>query len=339
MRWPWQTRANSLRLSLRMTPELFAYVLGEPGAALRSWGAIWRGGDSEDDFNRRIKALGLQAGEVQALLEPPDYQILKVDSPKVPAAEMKAAARWQIKEMVEHKLEELTLDVLHVGIDVHRGQPQMFVIAAQNSALRQLNERAGALQLGLDIADIWETALRNLQSAQAKHDGLGERACAALLWRDGEPCLLCICAEGELYYTRRLDSDARLLARAIQSDKPAASLEAGLSFEAPPTDANGIVDYSSGGEESALVIELQRSIDVWERSTPDLPLARLYVVAAEHAEPLAALLQRELGLRSSALQLGEIFSGLQAGDAQQQLELAACLPLLGASLRDSGKEL
>jgi hypothetical protein len=44
-----------------------------------------------------------------------DYQLLQIDAPAVPADEMKAAARWQIKDKVDIPVEELTLDVLAVG--------------------------------------------------------------------------------------------------------------------------------------------------------------------------------------------------------------------------------
>ena len=102
-----------------------------------------------------------------------------------------------------------------------------------------------------------------------------------------------------MFYTRRLDADARLFERATSTAKATAREEVPLGFEYMPGD-----ELAYGGmesEESSLIIELQRSIDVWERSWPELPLARLYVLMADHGDAVAALIQRELGQRTVAL--------------------------------------
>ena len=66
-------------------------------------------------------------------------------------------------------------------------------------------------------------------------------------------------------------------------------------------------EYQPGGDfeineaESFFIVELQRSFDVWDRSWPQLPLARLYVLAEEGSEDIAGLVQRELGVQAFAL--------------------------------------
>ncbi|MBY0236713.1 MAG: hypothetical protein K2W93_17165, partial [Burkholderiaceae bacterium] len=66
-------------------------------------------------------------------------------------------------------------------------------------------------------------------------------------------------------------------------------------------------------------------------------LARLYLLVAEHGDQLATLMQRELGLRTLAIQLPALFSGIAAdADAAQ---LSECLPLLGAALRQETRAL
>ncbi|MFG6461131.1 hypothetical protein ACG04Q_06060 [Roseateles sp. DXS20W] len=331
MRWPWQPRRSGLRLLLRRVGEQHAFVLtdGPPGdapARLLRWGLL-------------PEPRPVAAGEAIALLDPADYQVLKVDTPQVPQDELKAAARWQVKELVDVDAAELTLDVMHVGGDVERPNAtsarQLFVVAARNSAIQALTAGAAGIHEQIGIVDIWETALRNLLAAQARADDLAARACAAV-HIDAQHCLLVVCAGDELFYTRRLEGDAKLLARARgeQADAPAAELP--LGFEYQP---GGAFD---GGEaqESPLVVELQRSIDVWERSWPDLPLARLYVITAAHGAELAQLIQRELGQRTVALDALAAFAApppAPEGDAARAL--AACLPLLGAALRMDTRKL
>ncbi len=325
MRWPWTPRRNRNRLLLRRDGQSWAFVLtdgppGEQPARLLRWGLL-------------PESRPVPAGDAIALLDPTDYQVLKVDTPSVPQDELKAAARWQIKELVDADVAELTLDVMHVGGDAERPNAtsarQLFVVAARNSAIQALAEGAAAVNDQVHTVDIWETALRNLVAVRARADDLAARACAAVLI-DGQHCLLVVCVGDELFYSRRLHADPRLLARAVGAAPEAPEAEVPLGFEYLP---GGSFD---GGEpqESPLIVELQRSIDVWERSWPDLPLARLYVAAAAHGPELAALIQRELGQRTVALDALAAFApgaSEPEGDAAQAR--AACLPLLGAALR------
>lgn len=327
MRWPWQTRRSSQRLLLRRVGAQHAFVLtdGAPGdepARLLRWGLL-------------PEARPVPAGEAIALLDPADYQILKVDTPNVPQEELKAAARWQIKEMVDVGIAELTLDVMHVGGDVERTQRQLFVIAARNSAIKALTDGAAGVSDQIGVVDIWETALRNLLAVQTRADDLAARACAAV-HIDERHCVLVVCAGDELFYTRRLEGDPALLARARGEQAEAPTADLPLGFEYQP---GGTFD-SSSTQESPLVVELQRSIDVWERSWPELPLARLYVITAEHGAEVATLIQRELGQRTVALNpLAAFAPDAPAPEGDAAHALAGCIPLLGAALRNETRKL
>ena len=350
MNWPWlkgRSSNNKLRLSLRCNGKLLAYVLSDAALShslpcpLLRWGAITldNGLDFEMAVSQALRALDIKASEVIGLLEPEEYQILKVDTPNVPNEELKAAARWQIKELVEKHLDDLTLDVMHVGGDVPRVHRQLFVVAARSKAVATRSRLCQAAGQPLRVVDTWETALRNLQTLKAQSEGLQERACAALLMME-DHCLLSISAGGELFYTRRLDVDPRLAARATGHLVIKPQQEAPLGFEYTPG-----ADYLSpqdDGEESVLIIELQRSIDLWERTWPELPLSRLYLLSAEHGDAVAILMQRELGLRTLAIDVAELFSGIDQDELQDPArltELEACLPLLGTALRQEARAL
>lgn len=328
MRWPWTPRRSGHRLLLRRVGSGHAFVLtdGAPDAnqpaRLLRWGLL-------------PQARPVPAGEAIALLDPADYQVLKVDTPNVPPEELKSAARWQIKELVDVDVAQLTLDVMHVGGDVDRAQRQLFVVAARNAAIQALTDGAAPVNAGVSVVDIWETALRNLVTRQAAADDLANRACGAILI--GEPhCLLVVCSGDELYYTRRIEPDPGLLARARGQAPEASVAELPLGFEYQP---GGAFD-GGAAQESPLVVELQRSIDVWERSWPELPLARLYVVTDAHGTEVAALIQRELGQRTVALDpLAGFAADRPAAEGEPAEALAACIPLLGAALRTESRQL
>lgn len=329
MRWPWQTGRNPHRL-----------VLAPASGKSASWAFVLTDGAPAADRPARVLRWGHlagaapgapPAGEVIGLLDPAHYQILKVDTPSVPQDELKAAARWQIKELVDVDPAELTLDVMHVGGDVDRPHRQTFVVAARNRAIQSLCGQIGAAGAQPQIVDVWETALRNLVNHQAAADDLAERACAGVLV-GARHCLLVVCARGELFYTRRIEPDPGLLARASGALPDRPSVEVPLGYEYQPGG-----DFQPAGlQESPLVVELQRSIDVWERSWPDLPLARLYIISPEHGSEVAALVQRELGQRTVWLDALSHFAPAPAaieGSGSPVDGLTDCLPLLGAALR------
>ena len=95
----------------------------------------------------------------------------------------------------------------------------------------------------------------------------------------------------------------------------------------------------AGNEEAPrLVVELQRSFDLWERSWPDLPLAALWLHAGDDSASLAPRLQQALGQRVLVLDPERALPGFYAAATTPALR-AALLPLLGAALRDDARRL
>ena len=205
-------------------------------------------------------------------------------------------------------------------------------------------EREG---MELAVIDICETAQRNLQNAFAEAQGLRERATAALMVHESQ-CLLTISANDEMFYTRRLEWDENVFGhQAEASREPGAATPAyGPGVLSQQTlESVDIVDYSvkvpefgTAHDTPRLVIELQRSFDVWERSWPDLPLAHLTVHAGAGSASLASIIKRDLGLQVEPMDISTLFRGLD-GEAVNAEVLEACVPLLGALLRHQVRKL
>lgn len=333
IKWPWQRAVSGDKLVVCSSPEGFAYVQADRPGTLRRCGVELRGDDSPGDFARRLRSLDLPARAVSAVLPLRDGQLLQVDAPAVKPEEMKAAARWRIKDLVDERIEDITIDVMMVGDERERtrAQKQIFVAAARNSTLREVGELTRDAGLELSVVELMETAQRNLQTAIATLEGQAERASAALMLH-GEQCLLTICARGELFYTRRLDWDGAAMTSAPRPQAPVALQ--------PELDTVDFIDYGADpdtgpadeGDAPRLVIELQRSFDVWERSWPDLPLAGLWLQVGDASPALAATLESALGLRVRVLDAERVFPGL-GGLAGSPAVASAVLPLLGALLR------
>lgn len=334
MSWPWGSRRTSdEHLVVGSTPDTLSWLLADAGGRVHRCGLETRGDEPPADFARRIRALGLPTRQVAAVLDLPDAQLLQIDTPAVKPEEMKSAARWRIKDLIDVRLDEVTLDVMHVGDAQARSkQKQLFVVAARNALIQGLSRRLQASGLELSVIDVAEIAQRNLLGAAAAAAGLASRATAALM-RHGDQALLTICAQGELYYARRLDWDDSGLAPA--SPTPAALAE---SIDAMDMAGLDFVDY--GAADAAiddvgaprLVVEVQRSFDLWERSWPDLPLAGMWVHADDATDLLIAQLAPALLVPVQAMAPDALFPGYAEAATTPALRRAT-LPLVGALQR------
>jgi len=330
MRWPNKGAAPPDELlAIAYDGDSFCHLRAtrRAGAAPRlgAWGIERRGDDPLPEFARRLRALALPSQEVIAVLPLDHCQLLQIPTPPVPADEMKSAARWGIKDLVDVPLDELTLDVMHVGDSRPRPQRHSFVAAAYTHAIGTVGRLCQLAGLTLRIVDICESAQRNLQCALARVHGRPERA-TALLMRHGPQCVLTISANDELFHTRRLAWNDELLAHA-----DASLVSRPLSWDDgshEPPDENGARASAAEDDTPALLIELQRSFDAWEHAWPDLPLDRVVVDAGADSPALAALIGRQLGRRIETFDLPQVLGGMPPRPLP-----APCMPLAGALLR------
>jgi len=282
------------------------------------------GGNPVEALARQLAALGLRGRAVRAMLRPEQYQMLQIDAPAVPPEELKTAARWQIRDMVNMHLDDLTLDVLRVGDERVRASGSIFVVAAPNAVIRGVMETAQAARCSVDVIDIQDLAQRNLQSALARRAGVADRAHAAIVMHEDHQALLTICAHDELFYTRRIDLGAGFM-QAPWGTAPATSQD----------DDNGIALAQEGERAQRLVVEIQRSLDLWDRTWPMLVLDRIGVQAGARTAEMAEWLSRDLGHSVTPLDASPLFPGFEGGN---EADRRLCWPLLGVLLRSEGRQ-
>lgn len=357
MRWPWRRIIAGDQLVVSWSGGELAYVRArarsDGGFDVRELGVERQGTDSRDDFVRRLQALGLKGASTHIMLRPAQYQLLQIDVPAVAPEELRAAARYQIRDMVNVHIDDLTLDVMHVGDGQQKGTPHLFVVAAETAVIRDALALGDALHWTVSVIDIQEMVQRNLQSLLARNEGRLERADAALLVADSSHALLTISANEELFYARRLELPAGFMSMDWGSQTAALGATSDAFIPVgeyvPEYNVGGVShgsDYtaspsSSGdgaGNELAqrFLVEVQRSLDLWDRSWSSLPLSGLRVSAGERSAELAQWLGREMGQSVVAMDIGAHFSGMDTKDAADR---ASCLPLLGALLRTEGRKL
>ena len=337
MRWPWTRPPETARAAVATSPDHFAFAVADEHGGIARCGLLQRESQSAEEFARRIRALGLPARGACAVLPLAAATLVQIDAPAVKPEELKAAARWRIKDQVEGRLDELTIDVMVVGDDKPRPNRQLFVAAAPNATVQATVARLRAAGMEPGAVDIAETAQRNLQSAVARAAGHGHRATAALV-RHGDHALLTICAGGELYHARRLDWSDGLWRRTAPVAAPLPVLDSPdfVDYGAEPDAGEGAFDAS--GEAPRLVIELQRSFDLWDRSWPALPIAALWVHADADAAEMAGVLTGALGQPVGVLAPAMGLPGFDEATTAPGVR-AAVLPLVGALHRDETRRL
>jgi MSHA biogenesis protein MshI len=231
----------------------------------------------------------------------------------------------------------------------------MFVVAANNQVVREVLALGDALHWTVPVIDVQETAQRNLQSALAKQQGRLERADAALLISDERQAVLTISANEELFFTRRLDlpqgfmsmswgsnhSDAQAVADAftpVEEYVPDYAV-GGVSHGADYSGGSSAAGSGAQGDDERVqrfLVEVQRSLDLWDRTWSSMPLSGLRVYAGDRSSELATWLGREMGQSVGAMDLNAQFPGLQDVPAADQLY---ALPLLGVLLRTENRKL
>jgi MSHA biogenesis protein MshI len=359
MRWPWQRSHSTDQLVLCWSGKTFAFVQarrqGDSSHQILAMGVEHQGGDDREAFVRRLQGLGFKGSRATFMLRSDQYQLLQIDTPAVPPEELRSAARYQVREMLQTHVDDVTIDVIQVGNGQHKGTGHSFVVAATNAVVKDVLDLAAMLDYKVSVIDIQETAQRNLQSALARRDGSLERANAALILIDGQQAVLTISASEELFYTRRFDVPDGFLSgtwgQGVEVVAPVDgftpveeyvpdyglgdvafgdSLLASQASQVTPHSASQIDDEKA----QRLVVEVQRSLDVWDRTWSNLPLSGLRVFAGARSAELATWLTLQLGQAVTPLDVSSMFLGFDAASGPDQ---SLCLPLLGVLLRAEGE--
>ncbi|MGH8633120.1 MAG: pilus assembly protein PilM [Burkholderiales bacterium] len=264
-------------------------------------------------LSRLRRELQLDRYRCTTLLKSGDYQIIQVEAPNVLPHELKNAVRWRLKDMIEFPLDEATVDA--VAIPSAEGAPgsaaQMLAVAARNNVIAATVKPFNDADIPLEVIDIPEFAQRNIARC-IEPEGRG----VALLSLDDRGGLLTFTSGGELYQHRRIDVTLASLRGAV-----------------PGQGEGGDLRMELEGPYERLVIELQRSLDHFERQFPRVAVAKLVVTPVAGADPLRSYLANKIDLPVELLYLSEVMDFPDIVDLHEPARQAQCLPAIGAALR------
>jgi MSHA biogenesis protein MshI len=257
---------------------------------------------------KMARELHVDRYQCSTLLRPGDYQMLLVEAPTVPQAELKSAIRWRIKDMLDYHVDDAVMDVLDIPPDSRLGgrNHSMYAVAARNEVIQASVKTYDDARIPISVIDIPETAQRNI-SALHQPDGRG----AALLYFNHEFGLLTITSGGELYLTRRIDiGHNQILGR--------------------PADQRSELF-------ERIVLELQRTLDHFDRQFQYVSVSKLLLGPEPKDCGLFDHLKANFDTPVERVDLaGHLNFAGGLPDAETQWEL---FHLIGASLRHEAKVL
>ena len=267
----------------------------------------WRiqGGDALHALTRLRHDKGLRRYRCTTLLSADEYQINTLDAPNVPAEELKAAARWRVKDLIDYPLETAAVGILDIPVDGTARQHSLYAVTARNEVIERYVQRYQQAGIGLAAIDIPELAQRNVAALFEEP----ERGLALLSFEEGGG-LLTVTFRGELYLTRRIEIPlARLLA------------------------AEGAARMQL---HERITLEVQRSLDHVDRQFSFITLSRFLLAPLPQETGLADYLAANISLRLDHANIAEVLDCGGIPELSDPARQGFCLQMLGAALRDEG---
>jgi len=245
-------------------------------------------------------------------LSPHQFSFVLTEAPEVADEELAEAMRWRSKELLDMEMDEVVIDCLPIPGQKQRGRQAMtYVIAADIDVLKTYAGIIEKADLNLRSIDVPAMGQRNIASLlpEDKH-GV---ALLNLYQREG---LLTLTREGEVYLARNLEVGYANFA--VQKDE-----DGDLQLEGLPPATQSSLD--------AIVLEVQRSIDYYERYFAQPPVQSLVIAPLQRDIPgMVEYIASQLGLQVRELDLG-VLLGLQENIPRQQQ--SQYFSAIGAALR------
>jgi MSHA biogenesis protein MshI len=259
-----------------------AVSLSEAGIAFAHARRV-RGGKahvSNFSVDRPKRDLRIGRNKCSTMLRAGEYDIVMVEAPNVPRAEMKSALRWKVKDMVQYPIDEATLDFLDIpqepGAVAGRSQ-QIYAVLARNELIQARIEEFDRAGIPLQAIDIPETAQRNIAALYEEAD-----RGVALAYFGPDWGLLTISQRGELYLARRLE----------------------VGVEALAADAGG----DDGGPLELVALEIQRTLDHFERQFRHVAVGKLLIAPTGRPTGLHEILQARFEMPVQEIDLADVLA-------------------------------
>lgn len=261
----------------------------------------------EDDvgLKRLVHQLGLKSYPCNVVLNADQYQVLQVDKPNMPDDEIQNALVWKVKGLIDYQVSDATIRGIDLPSDPQQPNrsPFMFAICAKNKLLEDISNRLMDAGFLLKSVDVQVLAQRNV-AALLEH----ENRVIVLVSFSAKGCLITFTANGELYHARFVELDRGYLYDQL-GDLITTNLE-------------------------RLVLELQRSLDSFDRQFPYLSVQRVVICPDQNAARFVDDLKNSLYLPVETFDLADIVVLPEGIDFSSIDKQSVLVTALGAALRE-----
>jgi MSHA biogenesis protein MshI len=262
-------------------------------------------GSEAHTLGRLTKSLRLERYRCTTLLSSPHYHLHHIDTPAVPAPEVKAAVRWRVKDLIDYPLEAATIEVLTVPADP--GAPErdagLYALTARTEAIQTCARPFTESRTPLHAIDIPDLAQRNIAALfEAPESGL-----AMLAFYEGEG-ILTFTRSGELLLSRHID---------IALDD--------------------LVQDGTAREErlERIALEVQRSLDNFGHQYKHIEVSRLLLGPLPADIGLLDHLSSNLAVAVEPVELARVMDLAAVPQLQMRQNQSQYFDLIGAALRGS----
>lgn len=280
----------------------FAQVVPNPAgkAVVQRLKVLNKGLETPADLKKLAKDMNCAGQPFILVLRRDDYRMYLVAEPKVADNELKNALRFPLKELLDYRVEQATLDFLRIPREkgMTSKNASVFAVAAPNELIRNTMRMFEAAKLNLKAIDIIETAQRNI-AARLEETG----KVLAMLAFNEEGGLLTLTYKGELYQARWIE---------VSTGQLAADSQAKALFE-------------------KVALEVQRSLDQYERQFSFAMPNRLVLLNNPQATALRDYLADNLDMPVEVVELRQVFDMAPGPEVEPTTDN---FQVLGAGLRE-----
>lgn len=258
----------------------------------------------EREALQRLKsAWQLKSYRCTTLMGEGEYNVSQFDAPPVPKEERREALRWSLRDVVNYPVESACIDVLDIPSDGLPGRAVgVLAVSASEQAVRMRAAPFEEARVPLEAIDVPELAQRNVAALlEDENRGL------VLLRLDESGSMLTLTYRGELVAVRRGDMNTRHML----ADDP---------------------DQGARIRER-LVLELQRSLDNFDRQYSHIPVSKVVLAAYPQVDKLAGELAANVYVPVRELDLADALDFPNVPELRDPDCQTGNLLAIGAALR------
>jgi len=125
-----------------------------------------------------VDAHRLSGCRAVGVLAPGEYQTVQVEAPPVPANEVRQAAGWRVRDLIDFPLDQAVIDTYDPPESTQRARRNINVVVARRAAVAERVEELREAGLEIVAIDIPELVQRNI-CARLWSSAVGSSRCSA----------------------------------------------------------------------------------------------------------------------------------------------------------------